>query len=104
MCQILNATYVCQCLSRSLLLLHRKSQFEHCMLSGGDGMKICGPAKMDCVHQADGHLFRQGRLNGCDCLPPCSMLTYGALASQANFDLVSSYSYSAIQPEYDLEK
>lgn len=61
-------------------------------------MKICGPAKIQCCHDADGFIFRNIHLKICDCLPSCESISYSALSSQASFDLTGPLFGMAIEP------
>lgn len=66
---------------------------------GSFGMKICGPAKLECVHQANIYIHKIGYPKECQCIPPCISLIYNAFASQSDFD-VTRYSKSEYE-KYD---
>ncbi|XP_055306473.1 pickpocket protein 28-like [Sitodiplosis mosellana] len=65
--------------------------------------KICGPAKMRCLNQADNKMFQSGYFDACNCLPSCITISYDVDASQAEYDLLSSWPRSKFQQSFDFE-
>lgn len=66
--------------------------------------KICGPAKLECSMKADSKVFQSENFTMCNCLPSCSTLSYDVVVTQANYDLVESYSLSKFYDEVAYEK
>lgn len=73
--------------------------------SGTNGIKICGPAKDECRKNAQEEAYKQNiHETGCNCLSSCNELWYNAHASQADFELIKTYSKMDYQPKYDINK
>lgn len=66
---------------------------------------ICGPAKDQCRKLAQDDAFILNvQYDKCNCLPSCSELRYNAYASQADFELIKTFSKMDHRPDYDINK
>lgn len=73
-------------------------------LSVTNNTRICGAAKIGCCAKADNSIYVSGAFEKCKCFPACTSIIYDADTSQADYDLVSSYSHSRFQPDFNFEK
>lgn len=72
---------------------------------GTNGTKICGPAKDECRKLAQDEAYKRNvQDTTCNCLASCDELWYNAYASQADFELIKTYSKMNYQPKYDINK
>lgn len=79
-------------------------QFFFSFCKGTRDDKICGPAKLKCCMKADSKVFQSENFTMCNCLPSCSTLSYDVTVTQADYDLVESYSLSKYPDEVAYEK
>lgn len=104
LCEIFNATY-----GSNSILLHfardRWIKWWSFFISGINGTKICGPAKDACRKHAQDEAYKTNiHDTKCNCLSSCNELWYNAHASQADFELIKTYSKMDYKPKFDIKK
>lgn len=73
-------------------------------IEGSDDIKICGPAKIRCCNQAENMVYVSGNFDACNCLPSCTTVSYDVDTSQAEYDLLKSWSKSKFHQIFDFQK
>lgn len=74
------------------------------IFSGGRGTKVCGPKKEKCYMRAEKYFFGSDDKTDCNCLPSCVSIAYDAYSSTGDYDLVSAYSKSIFQSNFNLTR
>lgn len=73
--------------------------------SGTNGTRICGPQKDQCRKEAQDDAYKLDiHTIKCNCLASCHELWYNAHASQADFELIKTYSKMNFKPKFDINK
>lgn len=91
-----------ECLSNFTLA---KCGCVHFSMPRSNGTKLCGPQKDRCRKHAQDDAFKLNiHYTQCSCLSSCFELWYNAHASQADFELIKTYSKMDYKPNYDINK
>lgn len=59
---------------------------------------------MRCCNDVNKKIYMDGVSDECKCLPACTSIAYDADVSQADYDLVSTFSKSRLEKNFNFEK
>lgn len=71
---------------------------------GAKNTQMCGPAKVRCYKNANSFEFKLHRLSECNCLPSCTVLSYNAYSTEADYDYMHAYLPIDFQEDHNFKK